>query len=133
MVSAKLQEAVTTSVISCSLSDLVHDVSLESSDEMDIHCNNQGYVLSRLRYVCFYFIPLWFLHDEFFLGKLTRCGATSLMRCLYKIRGITKARILPEVRIFFVLLLCFGRCFVMSCWKLWGVVPESILLPQFGS
>ncbi|KAI1236484.1 centrosome-associated protein 350, partial [Lamprotornis superbus] len=31
-------------------------------------------------------------------GKLTRCGATSLMRCLYKIQGITKARIPPELR-----------------------------------
>ncbi|KAJ7398921.1 Centrosome-associated protein 350 [Pitangus sulphuratus] len=33
-----------------------------------------------------------------FAGKLTRCGATRQMRCLYKIRGTTKARILPELR-----------------------------------
>lgn len=51
-----LQEAVTTSVISCWLSDLGHDGGLESSDEVDIHHHDQGFLLFRLRHI--YFISL---------------------------------------------------------------------------
>lgn len=37
---------------------LSHDEGLKSSDEVIIHHSDQGYVLFRLRYICFYFIPL---------------------------------------------------------------------------
>lgn len=127
------RQAVNTFVIWCWFSDHVRDVHLKSSYEVNIHHSDRGYVVFSIRYMCSYFIPLWFLHDCFFVDKLTWCGVTSQMRCLYKIRGIAKPRILPEVWIFSVLLPCFGRCFIMSCLKLWGVFTESILLPQFGS